>query len=250
MTVKHAVSSFLLPEVMRRVDEWRARDLQAVKRRRGCLHASVMLLCLSVLLGVIYYSQEPYRYSVSSTAFRSSMHITSLEEGDLDTSEVWEWFDDLLDDLGGESSKSVKLNCAYDDKKSQPVIIDGVKYYLVDPALDETACRSVGYIDGADDKVHLAGVHQVLSFGAFTTRARREAPRKGSVIAEQQKSITVAETDVSGLNPLADERVVSLCHLSEISGGSSFNGDYCIAEDASRKSAGSTFGWTGSISRF
>ena len=219
-----------------------AKDFETVKQRRGCLHALVMLLCLTVLLGVIYYSQEPYRYVVSTKAFKETLHLSALqEEEDLDVTDVWRWFDELLDELGGESTKSVKLNCAYDDKKSQKVRIDGVDYFLVDPANDESACTKIGYIDGADDGVYLAGVHEILSFGAFTTRSKLELPHRGSVESFERNLIAVPESEASPMDAFSDSRVVGLCDLVS-SGG---DVEYCLAEDDFGGSTASTFGWIG-----
>ena len=218
-------------------------DEETRKQRRGCLHALVMLTCLTVLLGVIYYSQEPYRYVVSTKAFKETLHLSALqEEDDLDVTDVWRWFDELLDELGGESTKSVKLNCAYDDKKSQKVRIDGVDYFLVDPANDESACTKIGYIDGADDGVYLAGVHEILSFGAFTTRSKLDNPIKGAVSPVRRSSIRVTDSAETKVSPFTDDRIVKTC---EMTGAESNVYPYCIAEDDFRGSITSTFHWAG-----
>ena len=241
-------NSFVLPAIMmQKLRDMQSNDLETAKKRRGYLHAFVMLACLTVLLSVIYFSQEPYRYTVTSKAFQGKLHLSQLQEaeggGELDRAEVWEWFDHLLEDLGGESTQSVQLNCAYDDKKSQLVRIDGVNYFLVDPASDESACppTHLAYIEGAEDRVFLAGAHQVLSFGAFSTRSRLERPLAGSVISSQQTSLTVAESGDADVGSLTDDRVVSLCRVSR----EALSDAFCIAEDAFLGSVGSTFAWKG-----
>jgi hypothetical protein len=239
-------TSFILPHVMmKHIRAAQANDIETVKKRRGCFHAFVMLVCLTVLLSVIYFSQEPYRYMVSSKAFKSGLHMDQLSEGELELSDVWEWFDGLLEDLGGESARSVQLNCAYDDKKSQVVRIDGVDYFLVDPASDESACQQLGYIDGADDRVFLAGAQQVLSFGAFSTRARLQRPLRGAVTSSQRGSLAVAESGASEVTALTDDRVVSLCQLGGRDTDDTDTEAYCVAEDGFSGSTASTFDWIG-----
>lgn len=237
--LNRSISRFVILAAAKR--HWEAKDLESIKQRRGFCHALVMICCLAVLLGTIFYTQEPYRYIASTVSFKECLHYQSLlDEEDLDLDHVWEWFDSIVEELGGESSRSVELNCGYDTKNSQKVNIDGVDYYLVSPVNDESACTDTGYIDGSGDFVYLTGVHQVLSFGAFSTRSRKDFPVFGATISSQLDTVEVINSAESSVQPSTDARVVSMCLVKGL------NNTFCVSKDGFRDYPGSSLGWKGS----
>jgi hypothetical protein len=192
-----------------------AKDSASKKKRVGLFHSIVMGFCLMVLLMTILVTQEPYRYIRSNLALQRGVLLTRLQEDpDLNIDTLWEWFDAIGVEIGGQTYQEIVLNCGYSAYDTQTVEVDGKNYTMLKPGKLDSACAqsSLGYIDGTDDPLYLIGSHQVLATGAFTKRSNTNFPIAGSA-ASTESTLEVNSDKSEPLNPIKDNKVIEVCSV-------------------------------------
>ena len=192
-----------------------SNDPALQKKRIGIIHSLIMGFCLFCLLMTILVTQEPYRYIRSNLAIQKGAHISTLQnDEDLNTDDVWNWFEAISNEIGGNTYKEVVANCGYNPYASQTINVDGTNYTVVNPVKQDSACAesNIGFISGRDDPLYLIGSHQLLAAGFFTRRANTNFPIKGSV-ADVESTLEINSDKSEPLNPIKDNKVVEVCSV-------------------------------------
>ena len=193
------------------LDKKEQYDNLSQAKRNAMRNASVMLLCMTLLLAMFYTQHRVYIYADPHRAILKAVDHENVQ-GFAHIDDMWPWLLGVLASLGGETYKQIEANCGPNDPNSQPVIIDGKSYTLTDPALQTTACSSPEFITTLPSSpVFLTGNFQLLLLGIFTERAHPTYPNSHSLAQDLDTTMSVYNDIPKVLSATNDWNIVKIC---------------------------------------